>query len=106
MAKCGDCEKDMSSDDTKSCTWPYLVVDGKRYKRDTDYYDLNLRCHDCHILNKRGNVHHWGCDMERCPICGGQLISCECLSGKQISVARVEVKGGESGTGDPSESGQ
>lgn len=35
------------------------------------------RCHDCGI--ERGGVHHPGCDMERCPRCGGQLIGCGCL---------------------------
>jgi TIR domain len=33
-------------------------------------------CHDC--AAKRGEFHVPGCDMERCPECGGQLISCEC----------------------------
>lgn len=34
------------------------------------------RCHDCNA--KFGEMHHWGCDAERCPVCGGQLISCDC----------------------------
>ena len=34
------------------------------------------RCHDCNC--KEGELHEYGCDMERCPFCGGQLISCDC----------------------------
>jgi len=33
-------------------------------------------CHDC--AANPGQFHALGCDMERCPICGGQLISCSC----------------------------
>lgn len=33
-------------------------------------------CHDCGA--KEGEVHAYGCDMERCPFCGWQLISCDC----------------------------
>ena len=38
------------------------------YKKET--------CHDC--LCEEGRLHERGCDMERCPFCGGQLISCGC----------------------------
>ena len=37
-------------------------------------------CHDCHC--KEGELHEYGCDMERCPFCGGQLISCGCVYNK------------------------
>ena len=33
-------------------------------------------CHDCGA--EEGALHEFGCDMERCPFCGGQLICCDC----------------------------
>ena len=33
-------------------------------------------CHDCGA--EEGHLHELGCDMESCPFCGGQLISCDC----------------------------
>lgn len=33
-------------------------------------------CHDCGV--KEGQIHHYGCDMEKCGWCGGQLITCSC----------------------------
>lgn len=33
-------------------------------------------CHDCNA--EEGQYHSPGCDMERCPFCGGQLITCGC----------------------------
>ncbi len=36
-----------------------------------------ITCHDCGA--KEGQLHQLGCDMEKCPFCGGQLISCDCL---------------------------
>ena len=34
-------------------------------------------CHDCGA--KPGEFHKPNCDVERCPFCGGQLISCNCV---------------------------
>jgi hypothetical protein len=89
MAKCRDCKKEMLK--VTSCDKPMLIIckDGEEcetLKRDTAYFDVNSHCHDCDIENKVGNLHHFGCDMERCPKCGGQLISCGCFEGLDVSV--------------------
>jgi len=34
------------------------------------------KCHDCGAFP--GEHHHPGCDMERCPRCGGQYFICDC----------------------------
>ena len=72
--KCNDCNLEMADDKTVSCT---LKIVGD-HNRDTEYFDVNKRCHDCNIVNEKGNFHHLGCDIERCPKCEGQLISCNC----------------------------
>lgn len=43
-------------------------------------FDPNYLCHDCGAME--GEYHAHGCDMERCPFCLGQLISCGCAYGK------------------------
>lgn len=34
-------------------------------------------CHDCGVIE--GGIHELGCDMEKCPECEGQLITCHCV---------------------------
>lgn len=36
----------------------------------------DIHCGDCNT--HPGGYHHLGCDMEECPRCHGQLLSCEC----------------------------
>jgi hypothetical protein len=86
MSKCPDCNKEMQDRKVKSCKHNGIVINGKLYRRDTQYYDVNVRCHDCNILNMKGNLHHFGCDMERCPKCKGQLLSCDC---KKEALVRI-----------------
>jgi hypothetical protein len=35
------------------------------------------KCDDCGV--PRGTFHLLGCDIEQCPRCGGQAISCDCF---------------------------
>jgi len=36
----------------------------------------SIRC-ECGV--KQGQIHEWGCSQERCPFCGGLLLSCGCV---------------------------
>jgi len=39
---------------------------------------MTIQCPDCGC--KEGELHEMFCTKERCPFCGGQLVSCECIS--------------------------
>jgi hypothetical protein len=62
--------------------WPVVVIDGDEFER-IQYGDEGgwgerqpTNCHDCAALP--GQLHGPGCDMEECPKCHAQFISCDC----------------------------
>ena len=92
MTLCGSC-KDMGEE--HSCKVKTLDIDGKKYKRNSTYFDKGENCHDCFVDNKTGNVHHVGCDMERCPKCKDQIISCKCKAKAPGCKPELQLKIGE-----------
>ena len=84
MAKCSVCNCDMSDRrvlgcdrDTRQKIVP-LLKDGVEHAPVLFPPETSTeRCHDCNAVP--GHLHHFGCDMELCPLCGGQLISCGCF---------------------------
>ena len=51
-------------------------------------YSKKDECHDCGVLE--GEIHWFGCDMETCPWCGGQLLGCPCV-GKQLKLHKDDT---------------
>ena len=78
MGICSLCNQEMSIVDTCVLNLQIKFPDGSELPSSTEHFNEESgRCHDCHI--KHGGHHHPGCDVERCPKFGGQLISCHCL---------------------------
>jgi hypothetical protein len=50
-----------------------MICDEPRERR----FGARRRCGDCFV--RPGEVHHHGCDAERCPACGNQSIASGCL---------------------------
>lgn len=82
---CGQELQYISGQDIDSCTVKTVEIPGAESDKtlpsvpyEPEYGGPTQRCHDCGVA--RGGYHHPGCDMERCPRCGGQLIVCGCLS--------------------------
>ena len=89
MARCDVCGREMLK--ARGCIGTQIIINRKRYDRirmgaPKDFYRAipDGRCGDCGAL--KGGLHHWGCDCERCPVCGGQLISCSCGDKEEIKL--------------------
>ena len=82
MSMCISCNNDMKK--VKSCNRNSWITLGKErqvyttipYINPATFDNENPNCHDCGV--QIGAKHHPCCDMERCPRCGLQLISCDC----------------------------
>jgi hypothetical protein len=76
VATCMDCDQEMLT--AQGCTVSQLTIGGAQYARNRCTRDrcFRGRCGDCGAA--RGGFHHLGCDLEPCPRCGRQLISCGC----------------------------
>jgi len=75
--------------DEKESRYYYRVIYGKENElyynigKETyisDFYTKFTYCDDC--VAKQGEYHLLGCDLEPCPKCGEQLISCDCEYGE------------------------
>ena len=58
------------------------VIGGATYPRvrygdeSSDWHADQVPCHDCAVV--KGQYHVPSCDVEECPVCGGQVLSCDC----------------------------
>ena len=58
------------------------MLDGKPVPRiryadvQDDWKADSIPCHDCRVI--KGEFHVPTCDVEECPVCHGQLLSCDC----------------------------
>jgi len=92
-----DGEQEMIGSD--SCTFNVITRNGLTLFRSlVNFGEPSGHCQDCGV--KHGGIHHFGCDAERCPYCGLQLISCGCLEGASVNIISIKasqaMKGGKS----------
>ena len=90
MSMCIRCKQEML-DSTSCVTSLYLNSETGEEKQPIRFgdetvfvIDKNKKCHDCRTY--RGGIHHKSCDVEECPFCYSQLLSCDC--GVEVVIIR------------------
>ena len=61
--------------DGSAFLWYIEVKDTAKKRRK-----WNMDQKEIEALIAAGGAHHANCDVEQCPVCGGQLIGCNCES--------------------------
>ena len=70
-------EKIIAAQQILSYTLKGRAVPRVRYGDEHDDWGANQHaCDDCRVL--KGEFHVPSCDGEECPVCGGQMLSCDC----------------------------
>lgn len=74
VARCHGCMHPLNG---SSCKHDLLVTKSGAEYRAIPYDGAHgFRCPDCNV--ETGGLHAVDCDIALCPICGGQLLSCNC----------------------------
>ena len=97
MAVCGWCHGEMTT--AASCSVDAFHRMGRRFDMipfgsKPSRRTSGARCGDCGVLG--GGWHHPGCDLQRCPACGHQLVSCGCRfdeDGPDVGLSLAEPLG-------------
>ena len=74
IVTCGYCDREMGK---QECLYDHVVINGEEYQRvrvvESPFYEGEPNCEcGCEI----DEVHHVGCDLEDCPRCGEQFLTC------------------------------
>ena len=87
--RCPVCKQELQGH--VSCVPDVLVIDGRVYLRIRwGQKGSSIRprgrsdCFGC--LTPIGGLHHRGCDVEECPVCGGQAARCGCRESSEVGV--------------------
>src|SRR5947208_13899341 len=77
IKKCTVCHRGRKEDSLfNTCKVKMVQVNGKLHRRTTHHEDRDDPCDVCGVFP--GGIHHLGCDIEECPVCGNRFTVCEC----------------------------